>query len=172
MQERLDIMLQARETGGGGSIQIRVAMLKEGLAITTSHPLLGVGLNHFTVYSSAGMYSHNNYTEVFCNSGIPGGILYYSIFVVLWLRLRRLSKLSMESRAKGFVNMAKTFVIIRLVADLASVSYYEKLNWILLAVFIGWAYHEERRLREAAFTDADEYNLELQEPEGQYQIYG
>jgi O-antigen ligase len=167
MQERLDIMLQARETGGGGSIQIRVTMLKEGLAIIKSHPLFGVGLNHFLLYSSSESYSHNNYVEVFCNSGIPGGILYYSIFVVLWLRLRRLSKLSMESRAKGFVNMAKAFVIIRLVSDIATMSYSRKISWIIVAILVGFSYQLEQKVKARMLTEHSDFVDEFQlQPEG------
>lgn len=168
MQERLDIMLQARETGGGGgSIQARLVMMKEGLAIIKSHPLLGVGLNHFRVYSSTGMYSHNNYTEVFCNSGVPGGILYYSIFVVLWLRLRRLSKLPLEDKVKKFVNIAKAFVIMRLFIDTVTMSHSEKVSWIIVAILIGFSYQLEQKTKAKRLTEHNEFVDEFQmQPEG------
>jgi O-antigen ligase len=164
MQKRLDILFQAKETGGGRSIQIRAVMIKEGFAIIKSHPFLGVGLNHFRVYSSTGMYSHNNYTEVFCNTGIPGGILYYSVLIVLWLRLRWLSKLSLEDKVEKFVNVAKTFVIIQLVSDVAHVSHSIKFSWIIVAILIGFSYQLEQKIKGGMLTgyheSADEYQLQ------------
>ena len=155
-----------------GGVASRSFLLKEGLYLIKSYPIVGVGHGNFIVYTPQLAYSHNNYVEVFVSTGIPGGVIYYSIFVILWLRLRRLSKLPLGNKARELVNIAKTYLVVRFIADMATVSYYSKLNWILLAVFIGWTYHEERRLRESAFADTDEYNLEPQEPEGQYQIYG
>jgi len=165
MQRRMVEMSEARETGGGGgSIQARTLMIKEAFAIITSHPLLGVGLNHFRFYSSTGMYSHNNYTEVFCNIGIPGGIFYYSVLIVLWLRLRWLSKLSLEDKVRKFVNMAKTFVIIQLVSDMAHVSHSIKFSWIVAAILIGFSYQLEQKIKGRMLTgyheSADEYQLQ------------
>jgi len=86
----------------------RKGMINDALKIGMTHPILGGGMNYFAaisrMYGYYG-YSHCNYTELFCNFGIVGVLIYYvpyfkgirffwrnrrrererSIFVIMWL---------------------------------------------------------------------------------------
>lgn len=157
--------MELARTGRGGSVSTRKMMANEGLGMIKSSPLVGVGLDHFRLRSRSGLYSHSNYIEVTTGSGIPGGILYYSVFLVLLLRLRRLGKLPIEPEAMELVNTAKAFLFVLLVIDIAAVTYSSKMNWIIMAIFIGWSFQMERRLKaeyteELMYTETEEAEME------------
>jgi O-antigen ligase len=158
MGKRLDEMMNAfRESGAsGGSLGLRQAMVGQGIAIIKKNPIIGIGLDQFRVVSGTGTYSHNNYIEVFYSTGIPGGILYYSIFLVLWLRLRRLGKLLPDPKSKELVSMAKALIIMVLISDMAVIDYYIKLHWIVMAILIGWSYHKEQQIQSLLATTKNE----------------
>jgi len=126
----------------------RIYFYQKGFELIVTNPFTGVGLGHFSIVSETGTYSHSNYTEVFVSTGFPGGILYFLIYMTLWLRLRRLGKLSIPPNAMALVNTGKAFLLVRMASDLAQVSYFSKINWILLAILIGWAYFYEHQYRE------------------------
>jgi O-antigen ligase len=131
-----------------GSVQedIRYSMYIYGIKLIFSNPILGVGLDHFIVYTPFATYSHSNYIEVFSNTGIIGGISYYLIYPILFLRLRRIGKYPLSKDAWELVAMGKMYVILRYALDFVSVPYFDKLNWIFFAILIGWSYCLERQL--------------------------
>jgi O-antigen ligase len=144
LEQRFQESLEAGKGSLIGLSDVRMDMIREGKKIIASNPLFGVGLKHYSIASNMQTYSHNNYIELLCNAGIPGAVLYYWIFVVLWLRLRRLSKLPLENRELNFINIAKVFLILRLALDIVVVSYYLKRNWIMLSILIGFTYQLEQ----------------------------
>jgi len=163
MAERMQRFLETLQAGGVGvetsSVATRLSMIRRGLKIIAANPLFGIGLNQYRVVSGFGSYAHNNYIEMFSNTGLVGGIIYYSIFVVLWLRLRRLSKIPLEKYELEIVNISKVFIVIRFVVDLVAVSYYSKINWILIAMLVGFTYYLERRALRLQ-TDEDYHQTE------------
>ncbi len=152
-------------TGGmthEGSIPQRFTFYREGLVLTASHPIFGIGLANFIVHSSGFKYSHSNYIEVFVSSGLPGGIMYYSVYLVLWLRLRRLSKIPFDDGTLALINMGKAFLLVQLVGDLGTVSYYIKGTWIILGILIGFTYSLEERYKMAQWQECPSgYNMNL-----------
>lgn len=133
-------MLNVIDTGSGDrSILLRFELLNEGLETIQTYPVFGVGIGNFKKHTSSDLYSHNNYIEVCANSGIPGLILYYSVFLVLFLRLKSLNKKKLNVFDRNFVSFSKIFLLLTLVADIGLVSYYNKLNWIMTAIIIGYS---------------------------------
>ena len=130
--------------GSEASVLIRLTMIREGISFTLTHPLLGIGLNHFPIYSATGLYAHNNYAEVFATTGIPGGIFYMMIYIVLIYHLLKLGKYSLTDNQRNLVNLFKTLMVVQLLLDVGVVSYYSKLEWIVLAIAIGFVNHLQR----------------------------
>lgn len=130
-----------------GSVLTRLTMIREGISLTLTHPLLGIGLDHFRMYSVTGMYAHNNYAEVFATTGIPGGIFYMMIYIVLIYHLLKIGKYSLTDNQKNLVNLFKTFIVVRLLLDVGVVSYYSKMEWIVLAIAIGFVNHLQRDIK-------------------------
>lgn len=155
--ERLESAVVIAEGGisSEGSIQTRQILAREGIAFIKNSPIFGLGLNNFMVHSTQGLYSHNNYIEVTTGSGLPGGVLYYMVFVFWALRLLRLRKSVLSDKERDFLNIAISFLIVRLIVDIALVSYYTKISWIFLAILIGFTYHLEKRVK--AQTQLEEY---------------
>ncbi|MHC4525117.1 MAG: O-antigen ligase family protein, partial [Planctomycetota bacterium] len=143
------------ETGDTSSME-RMHMFQKGLKLIGSNPLFGAGLQGFAAHY--GRFSHNNVIEVFTGAGLPGGFLYYSIYLFLWFRLRRLKKWFSEPRDIDMLNLVKTFIIVRLISDMATVSYYNKASWIFIAILVGWAYHKEHEVKQQAvwYDEADD----------------
>ena len=131
---------------GGGSIEQRHAMTQKGIAFIVKHPVIGIGLSQFTLVSGEQQYSHNDYIEVFCSTGVIGGLLYYSLYIPLYLRLRRIGKMLKNIKDKELVCLGKTMVIVMCISSVSVITYSEKQHWILLSILIGWTFHIEREL--------------------------
>jgi O-antigen ligase len=130
---------------GDNSSLTRLALIKEGLGVIASNPVMGIGLNN--AITVLGKYAHNDYIELFVSTGLLGGFLYYSIFLVWWLKLLRIGKFEIDHNAKDIIALSKTFIVITLISNLLTVSYYDKALWIFQAILIGWAYHKEIQLK-------------------------
>lgn len=76
--------LEAEDTYLGRN---RTILYQESFEVFRKHPLTGVGLSNFQVYSSLGGYTHSDYMEVVTNTGIPGLILYLGFYLVIINRL-------------------------------------------------------------------------------------
>ena len=51
--------------------------------MVSTNPIMGVGLDHFRVNSSSGLYSHNNYVEVFADTRRTDQVI-FAIYQVLF----------------------------------------------------------------------------------------
>jgi O-antigen ligase len=139
---------------GAGS---RILLVEEGIRFIASHPVLGLGLNHFQVYSTLGigMYAHNNYAEVFATTGIPGGILFFMIYVIIFYRLHKVGKLSLSPGQRNVVTIFRCLMLLQVVLDLGVVSYYVKMYWIFWSIIIGGLCYIERDV-EAGYAQNDD----------------
>ena len=60
------------------STDVREYMIVEGFRLAWDYPLFGGGWNYFASQTHSGYaYSHCNYTELLCNFGFGGFLLYY-----------------------------------------------------------------------------------------------
>ncbi len=143
----------------GESTKRRYLFYVNGLDMALRNPALGVGLDNFRVAITdypgfrgvgSGSYAHSNYIEVLADTGFPGFILYFSIYVVLGRRLVRLRKRNLSPQDRQLYHALIVLFGVILVSDLAMVSYYDKIAWIVLSSVIGGALLLERRLSEHA----------------------
>jgi len=85
----------------------RWALLKQSVKLTLTHPIFGVGPGQFTVaskdesVSSGGVAmwreTHNAYTEVSSECGVPGMLLYFSCLVICFRQMSKLKRLTKNS---------------------------------------------------------------------------
>jgi O-antigen ligase len=95
------------DLSAAGSVEQRLALLRQSVEFTITHPLLGVGPGEFAVAvdgeaqkkgeRSAWLGTHNSYTEVSSECGIPA-FLFYSGIVILCL----LSNLRIYQRSVNY----------------------------------------------------------------------
>jgi O-antigen ligase len=64
-----------------GSAQQRKQLLIRSLEVTAQHPLFGVGPGNFPIVSTAWLVTHNSYTQISAEGGIPAFLLY---ILALW----------------------------------------------------------------------------------------
>ncbi len=76
-----DAVQESRNSEAAGSAQQRKELLIQSLKITAQHPFLGVGPGNFDVVSGVWHVTHNSYTQVSSEGGIPAFVLY---LLILW----------------------------------------------------------------------------------------
>ena len=85
LRERFDQMNVEPATKNHGaeasvSTQQRKELLIRSLRVTAQHPLFGVGPGNFQVVSGVWQVTHNSYTQISAEGGIPAFLLYALIF--------------------------------------------------------------------------------------------
>ena len=123
----------------------RLQFYKDGLDMIIHNFFFGVGLDNFRVLST-GTYSHSNYIEIASTTGIVGFFIFFSIFVIVWRRLRRIEKTYKEPQCLYTIGLFKAAIITILLQSFATVNYSSKLTWIFLAAVIGYSWALERSL--------------------------
>jgi len=114
------------------SIIIRTYMLRYGLELLKESPLIGYGIGNYRILLGKDIglitYAHNNYIELLVGVGILGAIIYYAMYVNALICLLR-SKKNLNLRY-----LFLTFLPVVLIIDFASVNYYSKHIYIVLAM--------------------------------------
>ena len=138
--------LNTLETGNiseaDNSLIGRVWLYGRALDVALANPMFGVGLDNFRTAHGAeigrnvGTYSHSNYMEILTGTGLPGFLMYFSIYV-LWLQAlyanrRLIARPEMFSRYTSLITVVVTFMAM----DFTSVSYYDKFDWLIFAWLI------------------------------------
>lgn len=129
------LLLESEAEGARGN---RLLMIKEGIRFLIANPVMGLGLASFRFHSVTQLYSHNNYIEIFSGTGIPGGVLYFMIYVIILRRLHKVGKMLLTPNERNVIVIFKCMMIFQIFRDIADVSYSTKGTWIFLAVIIGY----------------------------------
>ncbi|HZI93061.1 MAG TPA: O-antigen ligase family protein [Patescibacteria group bacterium] len=84
----------------------RLQLASVGLAMTTAHPLLGVGMGNYvplfwdynTSHMKRAAPSHNMYLDLTAQMGVPSLLIYLAVIGVTWRGLRRMER---DLKARG-----------------------------------------------------------------------
>ncbi len=112
--------------GTFGSTGERILWQKYGNYFGSYHMLVGLGTNGFAVFSGTHTYTHGNFSEVLCDFGLTGFVLFY-------LSLLIPAVLSVLSRKKERFFVV-TAISVFLIEGFLSVYYYNKVTFVLLAI--------------------------------------
>ena len=104
----------------------RVLWQKYGYYLGSHNLIFGYGCEGFAIYSGIGTYSHSNFSEVLCNFGIVGFILFYSCYFVPFLN-------SFVGKQRDRFIVA-VFVIYFIFKGFFGVSYYYKESYLIIAL--------------------------------------
>lgn len=110
------------------SVIERVLWPRNGFALGSKEFFFGYGVEGFSYYSGLGTYSHNNYSEVFCNFGVLGLIIFY--VGVLYPAL-----LAIRSKDKS-LRMVIVVVVFYLTRGLFGVYYYSKDAYLMFGLML------------------------------------
>lgn len=123
-QTNLDTATQQRSTEASSSALERKELLIRSLRVTAEHPLLGVGPGNFEIISGMWRVTHNSYTQVSAEGGIPAFLFYVLIFWCAIVNLRKVRKYS-NKRVRLFSLALEASLVAYLVGSFfASVAYY------------------------------------------------
>lgn len=116
------------EGQGDSSTRSRLNMIVGGLEVFKDRIVAGYGANNYKNVTRFKTYAHNNFIEILVNFGLFGFILYYLVYFY------------------GFKNLWKTqndagkalfaIFIVRFVMELAMVTYYGKIHWVMMAFYL------------------------------------
>jgi putative inorganic carbon (hco3(-)) transporter len=95
--------LRSTTSGGGDdsaydSARQRRELLWRSLEVTFHNPIFGVGPGNFTVVSGAWLVTHNSYTEVSAEAGLPAFVLY---LLILWRASRNVRAVKKYRKIDG-----------------------------------------------------------------------
>ena len=99
-----------------------------------------MGLNNFRLRSSVHRPAHSEYAEVAAATGLPGVVIYFAIYFLLWRRAGKVAKYSTDPSAVRIARLIRVFMLTVLFVGLGAPNYYSKPAWILLGSFIGYTY--------------------------------
>ena len=95
-------------------------------------PLIGYGIDNYRILLGKNIglitYAHNNYIELLVGVGILGTVIYYAMYVNALICLLR-SKKNLNLRY-----LFLTFLLVVFIIDFASVNYFSKHIYIVLAM--------------------------------------
>ena len=113
-----------------GSLVERTIMIKKAIELFESKSILGWGTDGFAIQSQSFfgkyVYSHCNYTELLCNFGIVGFIIYYYYPVIFIIN-------SLKKVVKHNITFIYSFVVFvfYIVFEYGFVSYYEPFHYLM-----------------------------------------
>ena len=110
------------------SVIERVLWPRNGFALGSKEFFFGYGVEGFAHYSGLETYSHNNYSEVFCNTGILGLVIFY--IGVLYPAL-----LTIRSKDKT-LRMVIVIVVFYLTKGFFGVYYYSKDAYLMFGLML------------------------------------
>lgn len=118
----------------------RAALLDNALKLWSQRPFTGWGLDMFRDVSGQRTYAHNNYVELLANQGLIGLMVYLMTYVTAFVSLLRSVIRSTDALARGNGFWALVVLCATAVWDMGAVSYYDKLNWVVLSTVIAVAF--------------------------------
>jgi hypothetical protein len=121
-------------TEASGSAQQRKELLIQSLKVTAQHPLFGVGPGNFVILSGVWHVTHNSYTQLSSEGGIPALLLYALIFWRAITNLRDVRKYPKAGKAIRIFSMAlEASLAAYLVGSFFATDAYQVFPYCLVA---------------------------------------
>jgi putative inorganic carbon (hco3(-)) transporter len=128
-------MLKTRlAAGNDASAVTRTNDLKRSIFLTVRHPLVGIGMNNYPLYSNSGHATHNAFTQVAVELGIPAMVIYIMFLVTPIRRVARSRTRSLVTQRRGRLD----YLAIGLETSLIS---YMVTSFFLSVAFLWYAYY-------------------------------
>lgn len=138
-EEMISYYFGGAETADASTME-REKMREAAMALWAQRPIFGHGLDAFTAIAGFDTYSHSNFTELLCNHGVVGLLLYYSFILLMFVRAVRL-KYSLDK------NFLLGMLICVVVFEYGAVTYnnfFFQLIIVLLVCILEFKLKEER----------------------------
>jgi O-antigen ligase len=115
-------------TTNDDSAVARTGELKRSIFLALRHPLFGVGMDNFVLFSDTEHATHNSYTQIASESGLTAGVVYVLFLVAPIMRLRRMpdpGELERKSRPLPYlaIGLQASLIGYMIASFFASVAY-------------------------------------------------
>lgn len=110
----------------------RIAMIKEGFDFFLNRPVLGYGVGSSGSISIYKTYFHNNYVELLATTGLTGFILYYSVFIKAFYRIRKCARKKQTDNFLIYISFV--CAVLLLVLMIFTVTYYVKYLYLIIVL--------------------------------------
>ena len=118
----------------------RLSWFNYGFSLGGNKFITGYGVDGFSIYSGTYTYTHSNLSEVVCDFGVIGAVIFYlPLGVLLYQNIKKFDKHS---------PLVITFIIYYLVVSFANVFYYNKVYYIVLALLFFITYSDQANIDE------------------------
>jgi O-antigen ligase len=133
-----------------GSTQTRYDLAMTGFRLFAENPIFGCGLGQFGIAAGTGLYAHNEVAEIAGTLGLPGLVLYYSVYWIAWRRLTRSLRYLQDPLIRYRINIARMSLLILLLSGaLTRPNFFAQNTMFLLGMAVGMAHWAERMARRA-----------------------
>lgn len=116
----------------------RYTMMVESWSFFTKSPIIGLGLGHFRIFSITSQGAHGDYFEVLSTTGAVGTILYFSIYLVFYRRLKRLLQYRLNPKTRYELSLFQAILISLLLLGLGQSTF---MNLLFLPILFGIMAH-------------------------------
>ena len=116
------------EGAGDSSARVRMEMIADGWDTFKERLVIGFGANNYKSVTRFRTYSHNNFIEILVDFGLLGFALYYFVYINCF---KNLWKAQSDDRKALF-----SIFLMRFMMEIAMVTYYDKLHWVLVAFYL------------------------------------
>ena len=128
---------RGQEVRGAGTS--RVALYADVFEVVLRFPATGVGLLQYPNYSPRGKVTHSDFGEIATSTGIPGALIYYSMWFLLWRRSGRLFRSKRDPADARIGGVFRMILVVLLFSGLGAPVYSAKWVWAMLGAFLGYA---------------------------------
>ncbi len=148
-QETLTGSLGKREGSSYERITIKWVAIRE----TTKHPIFGLGMGNFWPTGiKTGAWrdtTHDNYCTILVETGVPGFLLFFSIYLWTWRHSSRMRRSEwITGSERHLVAMIRTFIILLITTDVFNdTTWRHKTVWTFMALSVGLLTGLERRVQ-------------------------
>lgn len=102
--------------------------LKRSIVVAARHPLFGVGMDNYIIYSNLNKTTHNAYTQVAAEMGLVAFLIYLAFLITPFRRLRQIERAMSTTKKKPIefylaVGFQASLLAYMVVSFFASVAY-------------------------------------------------
>jgi O-antigen ligase len=118
-----------------GSAEARKELLEKSLVITATHPVFGIGPGNFPSYTGLWRVTHNTYTQLSSECGIPGLLLFFLLLRRAFLNLfylRKMPRAPDKQEMHLYVSALSASFVAYLVGAFFSSSAYELFPYYMV----------------------------------------
>ncbi len=144
LQKGLEIEVQAdsltQRAHGRGRLYVQATEL------LPKHFIVGVGLGNFHLVDEFSEASHSEYISLLIGTGIPGFILYFLVYLLIFLRLNKIKKFSRDKNTIFNCKLLQSIIITILLIDFGRWNYSHYITYIFMAVACAYSYKYHHRI--------------------------